>query len=585
MHAQRIAVEITAVALTEAHFQALFETASYARVVVDPAGTIVLVNSHTEQLFGYPRDELVGRAVAELIPVDADRGTAWYEGSAACAAAVVELWARRREGDEFPVEVSLTPLVSEHGSLVSVEIADITDRKLAAEALAYRASHDPLTGLPNRTLFLDRLEHALGRARRSRRMLAVMFLDLDDFKLVNDTRGHDVGDLLLVGLTPRLSAALRPGDTIGRFGGDEFVVLCEELSEDSDALVIAERIEQACSSPVVIGDYEHAVSVSIGIVLVADPETVSPSELLRHADAAMYRAKAVGKGRIELFDDRMRARLVERIAIEASLRRAIENGELRLVYQPRVALEQNRIVAAEALLRWEHPVRGLLQPACFLHVAESSGLIVQIGEWVIEQACRQALAWRDQAPLAAPIRVSINLSAREIERPDIAGVVDRILKATGLPPDLLELELTEAVLSEDVDGAIRALCALKALGVRLVLDDFGTGAASLGQLRRLPIDALAVDRSLIDPLGSANEDAVIVDAIASMAGALGVGVIAEGVHTHAQLARLRVLGCQFAQGYLFAAPAPADELSELLAVARERGRDLQRQDEPDRVTA
>ena len=376
-------------------FRALFETAPHARLVVDPGGRIVLVNSRTEQLFGYAREELVGVGVDRLIPISTE-APPWYrlESSSGVAdGGRAELGARRADGTEFPVEVSLTPVVTERGSLVSVAVIDITERRVAAEALAHRASHDPLTGLPNRTLFLDRLEHAIGRARRSRRRFAVMFLDLDDFKLVNDTRGHNVGDLLLVGLTPRLSDALRPGDTIARFGGDEFVVLCEDLSSESDALAIAGRIAGACNGPIVVGRYEHVVTVSTGVVLVTDPETATGPDVLRDADAAMYRAKALGKGRIELFDDRMRELIVERIAIESSLRRALERGQLRVHYQPVVALEDERVVAVEALVRWEHPRRGLLAPASFLEAADSSGLIVPIGEWVTAQACREAASW------------------------------------------------------------------------------------------------------------------------------------------------------------------------------------------------
>jgi diguanylate cyclase (GGDEF)-like protein/PAS domain S-box-containing protein len=578
------ALDVTAIALAEERFRALFENAPFARVVIDPAGTIVLINSHTARLFGYTHEQLVGTNVEMLIPLEPDAPTVWYTVVASDApadAAPLELRATRRGGEEFPVEVSLTPLVSEEGRLVSVAIADITERKHAVEALAYRASHDPLTGLPNRTLFLDRLEHAIGRARRSRRKLAVMFLDLDDFKLVNDTRGHDVGDLLLVALTPRLSSALRPGDTIARFGGDEFVVLCEDLSDDADALAIAERIEQACSGSVVIGDCEHSVSLSIGVVLVADLETMTPSDVLRDADAAMYRAKATGKGRIELFDDVMRARLVERLAIEASLRRAIALGELRVFFQPIIAVEERKIVSIEALLRWEHPRRGLLEPRCFMHVAESSGLIVPIGDWAIEQACRQAVGWRDQRPSGARIPVSVNVSARELARPDFAGEIGRILAVTGLEPELLALEFTETAVLEDPVVSEPALRALKAIGVRLILDDFGTGFSSLGQLRRMPIDALKIDRSLVGGLGREGEDPALVDAIVRLAGALGVGVSAEGVETHAQLSRLRVLGCSHAQGDLFACPAPVGEVAALLADTRSRSHER----DPDRVTA
>jgi diguanylate cyclase (GGDEF)-like protein len=424
-----------------------------------------------------------------------------------------------------------------------------------------------LTGLPNRTLFLDRLEHAIGRARRSRRQLAVMFLDLDDFKLVNDTRGHDVGDLLLAALTPRLTAAVRPGDTIARLGGDEFVVLCEELGDESDASAIARRISETCSGPVTIGDYDHVVTVSTGVVLVSDPDRATTSRVLQEADAAMYRAKGIGKGRIEVFDEDMRARLVERIAIETALQRAVERDELRLLYQPVLAIGQGKIVGAEALLRWEHPQRGLLAPSEFSAVAESCGLIVQIGEWVIEQACRQAAVWRDATTDGDPVRVSVNLSPRQLAQPDLAESVARILERTGLEAELLELEITERALFDDPETAVQALDSVKALGVRIVLDNFGTGYSSLRHLKRLSIDALKIDRSFVVGLGHDTGEGAIVSAVLSMADALGLGVTAEGVETSAQLSQLRRHGCEYAQGYLFCRPASTDAMAELLGTA------------------
>ncbi len=526
-------------------------------------------NAAADALFGASDGGLEGRRAGDLIPIGAE--LPWYlrVGSAAPpSSSQLELQARRFDGTEFPVEVTLTPLVSEKGTLICAAIRDETERKHAADALAHRASHDALTGLPNRALFLDRLDHALDRARRSRRTLAVMFLDLDDFKLVNDTRGHDVGDLLLVALTPRLRAALRPGDTIARFGGDEFVVLCEELADAEDAQLVANRIAEACHGPVMIGDREHAVTVSIGVVVVSDPDAATPSRVLRDADAAMYRAKDAGKGHVEVFDERMRARLMERVAIEGALRTALEHDELRLVYQPVMALGQGRIVALEALLRWQHPRRGLLHPDAFIAVAESSGLIVEIGEWVLEQACRQAAAWRDGAgPHAQPVRVSVNVSPRQLAQGDLAVTVARVLHETGLEPGLLELELTEQMLSDDVVQGIESLAELKALGVRLVLDDFGTGYSSLSYLRRLTIDALKIDRAFVDGLGRGTADGAIVGAVLSMADALGLGVTAEGVETPSQLSRLREHGCEYAQGFLFCQPSSAVEVTELLGAA------------------
>ena len=403
--------------------------------------------------------------------------------------------------------------------------------------------------------------------RRSGRQLAVLFIDLDDFKLVNDTRGHDAGDLLLAALSPRLTGALRPGDTVARFGGDEFVVLCEDLTDSDDAVAIAGRIAEACRRPIGLGENEHLVTLSVGVVIV-DGGRGTPTDVLRDADAAMYRAKSGGKGRTELFDDGMRARVADRVAVETALRRALRRDELRVHYQPILSLERERVVGVEALLRWEHPVRGLLEPEAFMQVAESSGLIVPIGEWVLEQACRQAAVWRDAHRDREAVRMSVNLSARQVARSDVAGCVERILASTGLEPGLLDLEITEHALLADSDHSAAALRELKSLGVRLVLDDFGTGYSSLSHLRRFTIDALKIDRSFVDGVDRDSDDGAIVRAVLGMAGALSVDVTAEGVETSAQLSLLRDHGCPFGQGYLFAAPAPAEDLDDMLGLTR-----------------
>jgi diguanylate cyclase (GGDEF)-like protein/PAS domain S-box-containing protein len=553
----------------EQRFRSLFETAPDGRLIVDHEGKVVLVNAETERLFGFTRDELIGASVDALVPTGEGLMRSYRDagapaGGPATIGAELNLYGRRKDGTEFPVEISVCELRTAQGPLLSTAVRDVTERKLAADALAHQATHDPLTGLPNRMLFLDRLEHALARARRSRGKVAVVFLDLDDFKLVNDTRGHDTGDQLLVALTPRLSAALRPGDTIARFGGDEFVVLCEDLSDEQDAAAIAERIVAACSQPLTIDGYEHVVTLSAGVVVVEDPQAATPSKVLRDADAAMYRAKAFGTGQVVAFDEGMRARLIERVATESALRRALSLGELELFYQPVISLDSGEIVSAEALLRWRHPQRGLLDPAEFLHVAQSSGLIVPIGLWVIKEACRQAAHWRDCRP-DAPTQVSVNLSPHEVACSDIAGAVAEVLRSAGLEPELLALEITDGTLLEDEEESVLALSELKALGVPLVLDDFGTDLRSLSYLKRFAIDAFKIDRSLVDGLGRDAEDGAIVGAVLSIASALGVGVTAKGVETHEQLSRLREQGCSFAQGYLLARPASAEQMTELLA--------------------
>jgi len=439
---------------------------------------------------------------------------------------------------------------------------DVTERRAAERLLEHQALHDALTGLPNRGLFLDRLQHALTRARRPGSNLAVYFCDVDDFKDVNDSLGHDAGDELLIALPPRLREGLRAGDTVARFGGDEFVILCEDLASEGEAIRIAERIGAAFALPFKLDGRPHHLSVSVGVVFVRAGES-SASEVLRDADAAMYRAKSGGKGRFELFDAQMRASLVARLQTETDLRRALEESELRLHWQPVVALAErdadggaeDAFVGAEALVRWEHPQRGLLAPAAFVAVAEDSGLIAPLGAWVLEQACRQALAW------GGARSVSVNLSPRQLSHSDVPALVERALEQTGVAPHLIELEITENVLMEQTAGALSTLRRLKAIGVRLVLDDFGTGWSSLAYLKRFPLDGLKIDREFVAGLGSSTEDTAIVAAVLSMAASLELDVIAEGVETGLQLAWLREHGCGFAQGYLLGRPMPAQELA------------------------
>lgn len=433
---------------------------------------------------------------------------------------------------------------------------DVTEQRAAERLLEHQALHDPLTGLPNRALFLDRLQHALTRARRPGSSLAVYFCDVDDFKDVNDSLGHDAGDELLIALPPRLREGLRAGDTVARFGGDEFVILCEDLDSEGEAIRIAERIAEAFGLPFELDGRPHHLSVSVGVVFVKGGEATA-TEVLRDADAAMYRAKGGGKGRFELFDAQMRATLVARLQTEADLRRALDDGELRLHFQPVLSLERDAFVGAEALVRWQHPQRGLLAPAEFIAVAEDSGLIAPLGAWVLEEACRQAVAW------GGGRFVSVNLSPRQLSHSDVPALLERALAETGADPALLELEITENVLMEQTAGALGTLRRLKAMGVRLVLDDFGTGWSSLAYLKRFPLDGLKIDREFVDGLGSEPEDTAIVAAVLSMAASLELEVIAEGVETDTQLAWLRERGCGLAQGFLLGRPMPAGELAEL----------------------
>jgi diguanylate cyclase (GGDEF)-like protein/PAS domain S-box-containing protein len=450
-------------------------------------------------------------------------------------------------------------------SLANV-LADAIQRQTTEDDIRHRALHDSLTGLPNRVLFLDRLGHALASARRRRSGVAVLFLDLDHFKLVNDSLGHQAGDELLVAVAPRLTQAVRPSDTVARFGGDEFGILLEELSSERDAAEVAERIAANFARPFVLGANEHFVTASIGIA-VADNGDVLPETLIRDADSAMYRAKERGRARYELFDEVMRARAVARLRVENDLRRAIERRELRLEYQPMVSLSDGSIVGVEALVRWQHPERGLVAPGEFIPVAEECGLIEPIGRWVLEEALRQAGQWHGASPDAAPVGISVNLSARQVAQQDLPAGVERLLHATGVDPGCLSLEITETVVLDEAELLGDTLRALRAMGVRLVLDDFGTGYSSLGYLHRLPLDALKVDRSFIDGLGTEPRDSAIVKAVVGMAQALSLGVIAEGVETEVQLAELRRLGCDQAQGFFF---APSVSAPQIAAMLRER---------------
>ena len=444
-------------------------------------------------------------------------------------------------------------------------LADAIDRVRTEEETRRRGLHDPLTGLPNRTLVLDRIAHALARADRSEGSVAVLFLDVDNFKVVNDSLGHRAGDNLLRQLAGRLSDAVRPADTVGRFGGDEFVVLCEDVTDEPMALRIAGRLARVFTEPFALeGDDVHVASASIGVVL-RDGAQDDPEELLRDADAAMYRAKERGRSRVELFDTGMRARAIGRLQTEGDLRRALERDELRVVYQPIVALGDGHIRGFEALVRWEHPERGLLTPAQFIPVAEESGMIVALGRVVLEAACRQSAQW---SALHGPVPIHVNLSARQVADPNLVDSVAHVLRVSGVEPANLVLELTESSLLERVHSPGETLARLKALGISLILDDFGTGYSSLSYLQHFPLSGLKIDRSFVSGLSGANGNSAIVDAILRMARALDLEVVAEGLESSEHLDVLRRLGCRYGQGYLFSRPVDVRTASALLESGR-----------------
>jgi diguanylate cyclase (GGDEF)-like protein/PAS domain S-box-containing protein len=565
-----VTVEVTArtaLAAREAEYRMLAEhsTDFLSRHTVD--GTFLYASPVSRAMLGWDSDAMIGRTPKQLgmdHPEDMEIiERNWVGALREERSRTAAYRARRRDGSIVWLETTFGAVRGPAGEALEMVCVsrDISERKSAELELAHRALHDGLTGLPNRTLFLDRLGQALRRARRRERGVAVVFLDLDRFKVVNDSLGHKAGDRLLVDVAMRLSSALRPSDTLARFGGDELTLLCEDITDAENARVIAQRLLDTFVEPFIVQDGEAFLQASIGIALSRDGfET--PEDLIRDADAAMYRAKDRGQG-IELFDEAMRQDVRDRLALEAALRRGIGRDELRLHCQPLVSLADARIEGFEALVRWEHPERGLVPPGSFIPLAEETGLIVPIGAWVLREACATLRRIIDETGLAS-LQVSVNVSPRQLQQPDFVAQVRAALEDNGLEPSCLVVEITESAIMET--GAAAILRALKDLGVRLAMDDFGTGYSSLAHLRRFPLDVIKVDRSFVAGLGD-GQGSSIAGAIVSLAHALGLRTVAEGIEDDEQRRAVMALGCDVGQGFLFARPMPVDDLTRLLAAS------------------
>jgi len=541
---------------SERRFREMLDTIELAAVLLDIVGIVTYCNPHLLTMAGYSKDDVVGRNFFELfLPEDqreeASRGFDSTIGRGVVAAHL-EMEIVTRAGERRAILWNNTVLRNAQGSILGTASigSDVTEQRAAERQLRHNAFHDSLTGLPNRALFLDRVGQALARMRRDERlMFGVLLLDVDHFKNVNDSLGHVAGDQLLVAIGERLMRCMRAVDTVARFGGDEFTVLIERINGAGDARRAAERIQREIAAPFRVDETEVFASVSVGII-IGGPEYEGPEHIVRDADTAMYRAKAQGRARSEIFDSNMRADVVARLQVETDLRRAIERAELRVFYQPIVRLVSAEIVGYEALVRWQHPMRGMISPAEFIPIAEETGLIVPIGQFVLREACKQAAKWH-------PRYVSVNISNRQFAQSDLIAEVRDAIGTCGIQPELLHLEVTESVIMLQPDAALQVMSGLRAIGCRIALDDFGTGYSSLSYLHRFPIDTLKIDSSFVRAAREP-KNVEIIRSILALGHGLALDIIAEGIETQEQRELLESLDCEFGQGYLFAKPAPPD---------------------------
>lgn len=533
-----------------------------AQFLVDGDGTVLVCNPAASSLTGVPGATIVGSNVASRIGLDGDQDL----GDLLCSGRIGDVASGRVvgvEGRSEPVEVVVGRHHAMEGTVYVLSVRSVRDRLLREAELVRRATHDPLTGLPNRSLLLQHLELAIGRSSRVELGPAVLFLDLDRFKRINDSLGHNAGDELLVSVARRLESCSRPGDLVARIGGDEFVVLCDGLTSVQAVGRMARRIVHSLDEPFTAGSIDVRLSTSVGVAM-ADRSTGAEgaSDLLAQADEAMYRAKENGGGRFAFYDREISDQAIQKLHLEAELERGISNGELVLHYQPIYEVTGGQLTGVEALVRWQHPHRGLVQPLEFIPVAEDTGMIFALGEWVLEEACRQLLAWDRSG--SRPIVMSVNLSPRQLVEADIPATVGRLLSTSGVSADRLQLEITEDVMLESSGPALVALNELRQIGVGIAIDDFGTGYSSLSYLRDLPVTVLKLDRCFIEGLGTDPQASSVVAAMISLAHSFGLTAVAEGVETRTQLQALRFLDCDLAQGFFLQRPKPPDDIVELL---------------------
>ena len=572
-HAEEQEAITEALRRSEEQFRSSFDNAAIGMALVATDGRWIDVNPSLCHMLGCGEKELLATDFqSALFPEDLGEHLAQVyrltQGEA--VSYTLEMRLRHKSGDSIWAHLSASLVRDPRGLPLHLvyHVQDVTERRVAEERLQYAAYHDSLTGLANRALFSDHLRLAMERARRhDDHLFAVLFMDLDRFKNVNDSLGHAHGDRLLLTVAERLKRCVRPEDTVARFGGDEFAVLLNGIRHSTDAVRAAERIREEMALPFALGHHEVFTSSSVGITL-SSLGYGEPDEMLRDADTAMYRAKAQGKGRYEVFDKVMHARAVTTLRLENDLRRAVENGEFRLHYQPIVKTEIGRAAGFEALIRWEHPERGPVMPDEFIAAAEETDLIIPMGEWVLREACRQAREWQREFPAEEPLFVSVNLSGKQFTQRDLVEVVERALADSGHEARCLKLEITETAIMENAEAATAMLKRLREIGVQLGIDDFGTGYSSLSYLHRFPVNTLKVDRSFVGRMDEASEYREIVRTIVSLAHTLGMEVVAEGVETRGQRSQLEALGCEYSQGYFFSKPVPADKASEYLVKER-----------------